>query len=177
MLWDKLKIAKGDKKKIFYMLILGTAAIILLIAAEFFDNTPNDSSKSQTPVTNTENIGDIEGELSAVLGKIEGVGKVSVAVEYDSSGKKEYAYNEEVSESTSGGEGDVETQTTTRREMVLLNGDDQGVLITDTPGEIVGVLVVAQGANSAIVREKIQNAVTTCLNVGADKVAVYPMEG
>lgn len=175
-MWDKLKVAKGDKKKIFYMLVLGTAAILLLMAGELLNNTPATTSSTQATSVDGDNSGDIESELKAVLARIEGVGQVSVAVEYANSGEKEYAYNEEISQSTSGSEGDVETQTTTRREMVLLNGDSQGVLITDTPGEILGVLVVAEGANSAIVREKIQNAVATCLNLGADRVAIYPME-
>ncbi|MDO4542616.1 MAG: hypothetical protein Q4C00_07310 [Bacillota bacterium] len=177
MFTDKLKLTTGDKKKLSCLLLLAALAVFLLIAAGLLegDNTVSEGGEEKIQTTQTSKE-DVEGKLSAILSGIEGVGRVSVAVEYDSSGIKEYAYNEEVSESASGGEGDLTTETTTRREMVLINGDNEGVLITDTPGEIVGVLVVAQGAHRAEVREKIQNAVVTCLDLGANRVAIYSME-
>lgn len=173
---DKFKVASGDKKKLTYLLLLAGLAMLLLIATEFWGSKEPGEEKEAAVATQEGNSGNTEAQLEAVLSKIKGVGDVSVAIEYDSSGKKEYAYNEEVSESTSGSDGDVATETTTRKEMVLLNGDSQGVLITDTPGKILGVLVVAEGASDASVREQIQNAVTACLDVGANRVAIYTME-
>jgi stage III sporulation protein AG len=51
------------------------------------------------------------------------------------------------------------------------------LLIEEKTPEILGVLVVADGARWPVLREKIANATATLLNVPAYKVQVMPREG
>ena len=173
---ETIKIPAKDKKKITYLLLLAALAVMLLLTSTLFSGGDKEATDDTDTSQEVSAVNDKEQKLALILGDIAGVGRVSVAIEYDSSGKKEYAYNEEISENTSGQEGDLTRETTTRREMVMINGDSGGVLIEEIPPEITGVLVVAAGGGNAVVREKIQDAVISYLGISADKVAIYGME-
>ena len=51
------------------------------------------------------------------------------------------------------------------------------VLVMEEGGNVVGVLIVAEGADDIAVRLRLQTAVQTLLNVDNDKISVVPMEG
>ncbi|MCD8040431.1 MAG: hypothetical protein LUF82_02830 [Clostridia bacterium] len=83
--------------------------------------------------------------------------------------------------------GDKEEQTSTASSMteteskianVLSAMDGVGeveVLVTETEGEITGVVIVCEGADSILVRNNILNAVSTALNINKNIIAIYSM--
>lgn len=75
--------------------------------------------------------------------------------------------------------GTSKTQTETKLAAVLERMDGVGevnVMVTENDdGEILGVVVVCEGADNIMTRNDILNAVSTALNVERNMVAVYAM--
>ncbi len=62
---------------------------------------------------------------------------------------------------------------------ILTNMDGVGatdVMINESDGEITGVVIVCQGADSIMTRSNILNAVSTALNIDKKIIAIYSME-
>ena len=49
------------------------------------------------------------------------------------------------------------------------------VMITENEGEILGVVIVCEGANNIMTRSNILNAVSTALNIDKKIIAIYSM--
>ena len=49
------------------------------------------------------------------------------------------------------------------------------VMITENEGEILGVVIVCEGANNIMTRNNILNAVSTALNIDKKIIAIYSM--
>ena len=69
---------------------------------------------------------------------------------------------------------DTELRLTALLERIDGVGDAE-VMITENGGEITGVVVVCDGANSIMVRNDILNAVSTALNINKNNIAIYSM--
>ena len=80
---------------------------------------------------------------------------------------------------------DVSTATVTdkssteqRLEAILSTIEGVGeisVFVTENDGEVEGVVIVCQGADSIMTRNDILNAVSTALNVNKNIIAIYAM--
>lgn len=121
----------------------------------------------------------LEKELDQFLAQIDGVGRVQTKLTMSSDGSKVYATNER-SETRITQEKD---RNGTTREITEQSSDRQLVLSNNTPvlaeskaPEIVGVLVVAEGAADPAVEESLSQAVTGLLGIPASRVTVLPME-
>lgn len=60
--------------------------------------------------------------------------------------------------------------------MVLLNGDSSLIVIGETLPYIIGVIVVAEGAYHANVRESLTKVVSFYLGIGANRIEITAME-
>lgn len=125
---------------------------------------------------------ELEGKLQANLQQMEGVGKVQVSVSFSTGLKNEYAHNQNVTRRTSketdktGGTRET-TEVTENNQVVMPNGSSQPVMVMEDRPEVAGILIIAEGASDAKVREGIHTAVRTLLNIPANKVTVVPMGG
>ncbi len=175
---EVFSMAKTDRKKMFYLIVLAIVAMLLFLLS-------GSGGGKQAPSQETERQGETktasdmmtetESQLEAVLSKIHGVGRVEVAIEWEGDTEKDYAYNEETSQRTNDGEGGSE-EITTRREMVLLNGDASPIVTGEALPQVVGVIVVAEGAYRAEVRESLAKVVSTYLGIGANRIEITAME-
>lgn len=52
---------------------------------------------------------------------------------------------------------------------------DAEVMVTENDGDVTGVVVVCDGANSIVVRNDILNAVSTALDINKNIIAIYSM--
>ncbi|MBQ3067202.1 MAG: hypothetical protein IJD18_04150, partial [Clostridia bacterium] len=108
-------------------------------------------------------IASMETKLQKIVESIDGCGKATVAISYSATESKEYAF-----ENTTSTESGVVVQTST---IVLVNG--QPLVLKNLTPNILGVVVVAEGANNAITKMKIVDAVVTLLDVETNKVQVF----
>lgn len=183
-------IQSQDKKKLIenttIVIIIG---IILIIAGSaIFGGKPQ--STGREPQKNAEQeeaskqtaySGDsTEIRLRTLLSQIQGVGKVDVMITYSTAGENVPAYDtnrktsrtdEKDSEGGIRNIYDDECNTTLVYEDSPTGGKTPVILKKLGP-EVKGVLVVAEGADSVTVRERIINAVRVALDVPAHRVEV-----
>lgn len=118
----------------------------------------------------------LQTELAAILGQIEGAGVVEVSVTLDSDGIRTYATNnrdERRQIEESGRSTTIEESST--RDLAVSSGNP--LLLEEKLPEILGVLIVADGAGDPQVKENLTNAASTLLDISPHRVRVMPREG
>ncbi|MGI6412485.1 MAG: hypothetical protein ACOXZ5_02285 [Syntrophomonadaceae bacterium] len=119
-------------------------------------------------------------ELESILSQIEGAGEVKVSITLASDGVKTYATNvrnemRETKESDSKGVTKSSREENQTQDIAVSSGNP--LLIEEKYPEVLGVLIVSDGASSPLVQEKLVNAAATLLNISAHKVRVMPRKG
>lgn len=153
---SKLKSRKNIELYVALVLCLVVVALYFLLP-KFQQKTSQNDTVQQSYIAQMEN------KLVTVLGNIEGCGKVSVAISYSADGKKVYAY-----EIATKQEGNTTLQTST---LITVKGEP--LLVQTLNPQILGVVVVADGANDPLVRYKIKQAVVTLLDIDSCCVQVF----
>lgn len=118
-------------------------------------------------------------ELQGILAKISGAGRVEVSLTLASDGLKTYATNDRkesrtIEEKDARGSNKVTSEENATHDLAAA-GNSPLLLEVRTP-EVIGVLVVADGAGDAVVRENLAHATATLLNIPLYKVRVMPGE-
>lgn len=156
---DCLLKLKSTKNVELYV-ALGLCAVVVVVCFLL----PNIQQKtSQNDALEQSYIAQMENKLVTVLSNIDGCGKVSVAISYSADGKKVYAY-----ENTTKQDGNTVLQTST---LITVKGEP--LLVQTLNPQILGVVVVADGANDPLVRYKIKQAVVTLLDIDSCCVQVF----
>ncbi len=76
------------------------------------------------------------------------------------------------------GSNSAKSETELRLKSILSNIDGVGstdVMITENEGEIIGVVIVCEGADNLMTRSNILNAVSTVLNIDKKIIAIYSL--
>ena len=195
---------KGSGKKnnrLQYFLILLLFGIAIMLISNIWNKNQNDNS---TPVFNQpSNQKDVatfgsssskkqaqsmkdyeeqyESELKEALEQIDGVGKVKVVVNVGSTESKVYEKNTTTQNQTTtetdrnGGERKVEDLSQDEKLVIIRNGENETPIVTETKKpNIVGVLVVAEGAKNITIQRWVKEAVARTFDVPDYKVTVLP---
>ena len=169
------------KKKIQYVAILLVIVIILAIYFGSSSGQPANTPEAQPTATQENNTSSVEERLMQALSKIEGAGKVEVMITYESSAEIVPAISIDTQESTTKDNSDNGSSTTdsknTQSEIVTISGSDgiSALVLREDSPKVLGVLVIAQGADDIGVKLNLLKAVQTVLNVSPDRVDVYKM--
>ena len=180
----KLMDAIKADKKITLIVCIGLLGMLLLLASEFI-HLP----KKQEAETPSENIQteysyaeDLEKRLTNIVSSISGAGKTKVMVTLENGVESVYAADEKQSVERSSGEttgGLVVNETSnSENEYIILqsNGSrDEGLVIKVIQPKIRGVAIVCEGGDSAYVQQRITQAVTAVLDIGASRVSIARM--
>ena len=120
----------------------------------------------------------LEKKLENILGKLNGVGEISVMITLEDSSEKVPATNTTKTTETTkeldseGGTREVNREDITSQ-MVSKSNDGSLVLLKEVKPNVKGVIVVAEGANDLIIMEKLYEAVKTVLGISGNRVQVY----
>ena len=128
-----------------------------------------DNSKSKTTTNNDEileYVSTLEDKLCNLLSKVDGCGKVQVAIMIDS-GKETVLAMKTIKTEISG---KIEIEETP----IIVNG--KTVVVKENYPKITGVLIVCEGANNIFVMNKIQQATTSLLDVDINKIEILAMK-
>lgn len=124
-----------------------------------------------------------EEKLTDLLESMDGVGKVSLMIHFESGQEKIPAINENGSTSvtdetdTSGGKRQIKNDNNGSTVVMVNKGDKTDALITKVnEPKISGVVINAEGAKDNLVKMRITQAVTTLFSLKAEQVQVYPMK-
>ena len=192
-------------KKFRNRLVICLVAVFLLITINVFQgsssfgskltslssskNNKSESTASSTETLDHKTITENEYEeqqkadLINILKKMDGVGDVDVMIHFENGEKKVPAYDNTTQKSTTeetdnqGGKR-VNDQNTDNSKVVMTtkNGENQPFILTTIKPNIVGIVVVAEGAQDSKIKYEIEQAVSKLYNLSLDKVNVYSMK-
>ncbi len=141
------------KKSYVLIFILG-AAVLAVFFSSFQGSSAGEPDKNLNQ--------GLEKKLEAALSRMQGVGEVSVVINYESSGEKIPAFSTDTSISEDG--------SNQKTEITSVSGG--ALILKERQPEIRGAVIVAKGAEDIGVRMSIISAATTLLGITADKVEV-----
>ncbi|MDY5913413.1 MAG: stage III sporulation protein AG, partial [Inconstantimicrobium porci] len=178
-----------------WKLVISLLALILIyICISFFlddltlnkkasanvSNEQNQNGKNQT-VENYE--AQQKTDLKNILKKIDGIGSVEVMMSFESDETKVPAMDSNkqtsVTEETDNQGGKRTTNQQTDNSQVVMenkNGQSAPLIVKTYKPKVVGVMVVAEGADDSKIKYEISQAVSNLYGLSLDKVNVYPMK-
>lgn len=186
------------------ILVLCLTAVFLLIALNVFQDSSSFGKKlnsltskkggseptataveagDKKPITETEYEDQQKKDLINILKKMNGVGDVDVMIHFENGEKKVPAYDNSAQKSTTeetdnqGGKR-VNNQNTDNSKVVMTtkDGKNEPFILTTIKPRIVGIVVVAEGAQDSKIKYEIEQAVSKLYNLSLDKVNVYSMK-
>lgn len=176
-----------QKKRFGQWALAGVCLVVLVVLFAVFSlggsGKPAGAQEAGDPGASREALSpeDIEARLEELLSAIEGAGRVRVMITYATGAEIVPAMSTQVQSSTSeqSDEKGSWQKSLTRNEQsspVTGRNDTQPVVLVEKMPEILGVVVVAEGAHDLKVRMALQQAVETVLQLSSKKVDVFPME-
>ena len=164
--WLKLKSIKNFE--IIIALIIIAIALLIYFSVE----EKNDIKSTEDEINNTISLTDgLEERLSNILSQIEGVGNVSVMITFNST-EEQITASTLNSHSITTSNGNDSTTTSTSTKSPIISNQNVIVLQEKMP-EIIGVIVVADGANDVKARINILNAVSTALDINQNSIQIF----
>ena len=199
--WLKDKLKKENlrelnlsKKTTANLIIVFCLGLALILIADFYkdiriDRTTEEgiyNEGTQTEIGTVDNtahdyVRGLENDLSSILGKIQGAGRVSVMITLESGAEIIPAKDESISDKvtnekdTSGGTRIINEKTTDDKVVFTAaqGGSSKPLIIKEINPEVKGVIVVAEGAKDSKIKLEISRAVQTVLDIPAYRVTVY----
>ncbi len=172
-LWEKLQQIKHWE---IYVAVI----VLVIMLGIYFSSMHGGKVKQQSEpivtVNNSDNCyaSQLESKLQNVLGCVVGAGRVAVMVMTDGEGTAELAYDMQEKTVTQSGANAQEVKTITVDKNVITKNGTPVVLWTNPP-QIIGIVVVATGANDVGVRLNLLHAVETML--GNKNVPIQILSG
>lgn len=157
---EKIK-DKAKKIKVEHLIIAVAVIAIFIIFLSSFNN--NSSTIASVDVDSY--ITSLEDKLSTELSKIDGAGKVSVLISVKKGLTTEIATEKKVVNNSDG--------ITTEETPILVSG--KPIILTEVYPEIVGVIIIAKGAEDLKVRMSLLTAAQTFLDITSDKIEILTM--
>lgn len=175
-----MEFFKGDKgKKI--IVFAGIAGMVLILLSSVLPRSPSKTTtQNQTDSMNAQYEAKLEERLTSIVSNISGAGKTKVLVTLENGVENIYASdykkNSDKTEEYDSGITEKTQETTDSEEsIVMVEGSDgrkQALITTQIEPQIKGVVIVCDGGESASVKQRIIEAVTTALDISSEKVCV-----
>lgn len=156
-----------NNKWIAVIFIIGIG--LMLLPAE--KNTAKSEPQKVSEESFAEYKSNMENDLRKIISDIKGAGKVSVMITLGDNGNTYFATDETDSTSERNGEKSREKQTRHILKSVASNVDEP-LVRGKTPPQISGVLICAEGADDAKVKNNIVCAVEALVGVKSHRVEV-----
>lgn len=164
-IWKKLQTAKkpmNKKEQILLVFFVGLLLAVISVPTQKSDKSKEKTNQTQEEITQYQ-ADDLENRLKKILEKVEGAGKVSVMITYKTTNEKVVEKDTKTSEKTS------------EQETVYEEGDGREktpYISMEKYPKAEGVVVVAEGADSAIVVRNLTEAVLALFDVDTHKIKI-----
>jgi len=162
-LWERLDKGAFWQKYKVPLLVIAAGVLLMLLPTGQKDSVPAEAEGDET-----FSLEETERRMEAILGRIEGAGKLQLMLTPKSGSQLQLA--EDVDRASSEGE------ESRRSETVTLNrgsGSGEDVFVTKQIYPVYqGALVVCQGADQASVRLAVTEAVVVLTGLSSDKITV-----
>ncbi len=172
---------KMDDKKLKIFVIIGLVGVALIFLSTFLggekQSKPIDDTKlSEGMLTNEQYEQKLETEVGEIINSIEGVGKAKIMVTLLNGIEYVYATEESVNmDKTNTAEQTVAQRQSSEKKTILIeddNGRRKALLKTTLEPTVKGVVIVCEGGDDIIVKERVTEAVKAILNISSTRVCV-----
>lgn len=164
---DKLKNPK-------VLIIIGIIGIALIFLSTLGSNEAK-SNKNVEDFSVDEYKESLEKDITRLVKSISGSRKVTVIVTLESSINYQYADTVEESGESKNDDSNTAEKSEIKQGYITVknaDGSEQAILISKQMPEIRGVAIVCEGGDTPALNEKIQNAVTSALNITSKRVFI-----
>ena len=171
------KMFSSRYKKYLIMAALGLALIAVSAA---FESSSTDNGAEQTGET-AKYCSEQEQRLEQILSLIEGVGKTYVMLTLENGVEYRYAADEKQSgdsvftySSGSSSPSKVQESENTEQSYILIgsSGEKRPLVLTELSPKVRGVVVVCEGGDNPIIRQRVTEAVKTALGISSLQICV-----
>lgn len=166
-LWQKIKSIKNYEIIISLIII----AVVLLIYFSVDGKSNEDKAKENTVSQDISLTEGLEERVGGILNKIEGVGEVDVLITFNSTAQQVTAQTENTHSTTTSSANNSTTTSTSTSSPIISN--QNVIVLQEKMPEIIGVIVVAEGADNPKVRLNILSAVSTALDIDKNSIQIY----
>ena len=181
-LFEILKI-KNSKRIIENAVIILILLVIVIILINSFDETEEKNDAIPVAITvEKEKTESLEEKLENILSLIEGAGKVKVMISYQETEEKVPLYDVSENITTTeekdkeGGTRKTETKNSDQKIVFEENGNNKQIFVKQIiRPKVIGVIVIAEGANNIKVKENLINAVSAIIDVPAHHIQIFKM--
>lgn len=167
-------------KKVKHLDIVIAVAVVglaLVFALSVFGGSEEKAVK-----TNDVDYLALEDRVCEVLGQIKGAGKVRVMINFSDSGEIVTATTnnssiDKTTDTSTSGNRTTESKTDNVSPVIIQkDGEDTPLIVKEIAPDVLGVVVVAEGADNVAVRINLLQAVQTLLNVDSNRVEIFTMK-
>lgn len=170
------------KERLPIVLLVGVLLVVISIPVKNTRENQNTETEYTNEVSHNDYVMDIEKRLEDILKNTSGVGQNKVMITVRNTGKEVIYSQLDVdsvftTETDSGGT--RVTEEMSQKESVIYteeNGVSKPYIQDEEMPEIVGVLIIAQGAGEASVVREITQATSVLLGIPVNKIKVMKME-
>lgn len=152
---------KKDKKSLLIISVALLGMMLILFSGE--DSKEFKDSQLSEVVYSSE---EYEEKLSKLVSEIDGVGRVSVMITFESGEENVFASDDE--------EFIREEEKKTKKDYIIIDTEkgETGLKIKSVYPEIKGVAVVCVGASDPVVREQIVSVITALFDISSKNISV-----
>lgn len=190
-IFSKDKLTNNKKIIENLVLILLLFIIVIVVMNVLSPSTKNNNSDVQDTVNfvpkndfiQTTKEDTMESKIANILSLVKGAGKVEVLITYKNGIEQVPMYNtkENISvieeQDTAGGQRKTEETTNEKNIVFSENGNVKTPVIKQTINpEIIGIIIVSEGASNLSVKENLINATLAILDIPAHRVQVLAMK-
>lgn len=179
--WLGKKEGKKDWFGLTFPILLGLGVIFLILSNNHISKQEakvqtnmTESKETAAPTTSYEEY--LTRQLEETLSHMAGVGKVRVMLTFDDNGTvavlqdSDYTRAEQEESDASGGSRKILEEQ--RQTETVRDAQDQPYVLREDAPSVRGVLILAEGAGSSVVRQELLMAAQALLGVSADEVHI-----
>jgi stage III sporulation protein AG len=152
------------------LVVLGFVGMILILVPGLFDGGAEEMTSDTGAYKSSDYAANMERQVEKILSQIQGVGNVNVMLTVE--GTEEYIYALESKESISSDSEKSSSQVEQKHIFEHKDGDKNALVKTIINPAVSGVVVVCDGGEDPVVREKVYEAVSVSLGVPANRICV-----
>jgi stage III sporulation protein AG len=182
-----------SKNNLYNILVVFLVGVLVLILANFFNSSSKETNATATTtkedkvLITEEDFKNYEiskkSDLKSMLSKMKGVGQVEVMIAFEGGEELVPAMNindgtNNTNEKDNQG-GERENKQVNKGSQIVMStkdGESVPVILKKYNPKIIGVMIVAEGAQDKQIQLDIKNAVGTLFAIQTNKVNVYPMK-
>ncbi|MCL2089599.1 MAG: hypothetical protein FWH14_08955 [Oscillospiraceae bacterium] len=171
---ERLQKLLKNKKNVQLIFIAGIAGIALIFLSNFFTSDRSDSIPKQESITVQQYVEELETKLYTMVTSIGGVGQAQIMITLENGIEYVYQNAERTDTNLAENSGGTTQKDTRQKDIVIVDGPNgrEALIRKMIEPTIKGVVVVCEGGDNILIKERVTEAVSTALGISATRICV-----